>query len=79
MIGVVVFAFLFSAATLFVLSPSAGQAPLTSAFAGPAVVAVLVLAMYLFTSRFTNRAAAAFQREIHTLDSSGRGSDGPRC
>jgi hypothetical protein len=73
MIGVVAIAFLFSAIRLFVLSPNGGQVPFTNALAGPAVVAVLVLGMYLFTRRFTNRAAAAFQRTIDTLDSSWRG------
>jgi hypothetical protein len=73
MIGVVALAFLFGATRLFVLSPNGGQVPFTIALAGPAVVAALILGMYLFTRRFTNRAAAAFQREIDSLDSSWRG------
>ncbi len=75
MIGVVAIAFLFGATRLFVLSPNGGQVPFTIALAGPAVVAALILGMYLFTRRFTNRAAAAFQREIDALDSSWRGPD----
>jgi hypothetical protein len=67
MIGVVGFVFLLGAARL--LSPSAGPVSLTGALAGPAVVAVLALGIYLLTRRFTNRAAAAFQREIDALDS----------
>jgi hypothetical protein len=73
MVSVVACAFLLGAARLFVLSPNAGQVPLTNSFAGPAVIVVLVLGMYLFTRRVTNRAAAAFQREIDTLDSNSRG------
>jgi len=70
MIGIAALAFLIGAARLFVLPPNGGPVPLTTALAGPAVVAALVLGMYVFTRRFTDRAAAAFQREIDTLDSS---------
>jgi hypothetical protein len=72
MIGVVALAFLFGATGLFVPSPNGGQVPLV----GLAVVAALVVGMYVFTRRFTNRAAAAFQREIDTLDSRWRGPGG---
>jgi len=72
MIGVVGVALLLGAARL--LTPSAGPVSLTTVLVGPSVVAVLVLGMYLLTRRFTNRAAAAFQREIDALDSKLPGS-----
>jgi hypothetical protein len=45
---------------------------LTSVLVGPAVVAVLTLGLYLLTRRFTNRTAAALQREIDALDRDGQ-------
>jgi hypothetical protein len=50
------------------LAPSARPVSLTSVLVGPAVVAVLTLGLYLLTRRFTNRTAAALQREIDALD-----------
>ena len=72
MIGVVGVAVLLGAVRLF--SPSAGPVSLASVVVGPTVVALLALGMYLLTRRFTNRAAAAFQREIDALDSKAPGS-----
>ena len=71
-IGVVGVALLLGAIRL--LSPSAGPVSLASVLVGPVVVAMLALGMYLLTRRFTNRAAAAFQREIDALDSKLPGS-----
>jgi hypothetical protein len=67
MVGVVGCVFLLGAARLLV--PSAGPVPLASVLPGPTMVAVLALGVYLLTRTFTNRAAAAFQREIDALDS----------
>jgi hypothetical protein len=72
MIGVVGVAVLLGAVRFF--SPSAGPVSLASVLVGPTVVALLALGMYLLTRRFTNRAAAAFQREIDALDSKAPGS-----
>jgi len=71
-IGVVGVALLLGAIRL--LSPSAGPVSLASVLVGPVVVAMLALGMYLLTRKFTNRAAAAFQREIDALDSKLPGS-----
>ncbi len=70
MIAVVGLAVLFDVARLLI--PSARYVPRISALMDPTVVAALALTMYLFTRRLTNRAAAAFQREIDALDSGSR-------
>jgi hypothetical protein len=75
MIGIVGVALLLSAIRF--LSPSAGPVSLANVLVGPIVVAMLALGMYLLTRRLTNRAAAAFQREIDALDSKLPGS-GPK-
>jgi hypothetical protein len=72
-IGVIALAFILGA-TKFLLSPNAGPLPRLMAFVVPASMAVLLVATHYFTRRFTDRAAAAFQREIDTLDSTDPGS-----
>jgi hypothetical protein len=71
LIGVVGAAFLLGATRL---AAPPGPLSVTSVLAGPAAVAALALGLYLLTRRLTNRAAAAFQREIDALDSEPRGS-----
>ena len=63
--GTVTIVVLISLARLFASSGS--SSPLMDAFAGPLLVAGVAFAMYVFTRKFTNRAAAAFQRELDDL------------
>jgi hypothetical protein len=72
-LGTVVFSVLVGVA-VFLQSPKAGL-PLILALAVPVSVVVLVLGLHFFTRRFTDRAAAAFQREIDDLLSNGHDSD----
>jgi hypothetical protein len=60
-VGTVTIAVLVGLVRLFA---SNGTRPLMDAFAGPLLVAAVAFAMYLFTRKLTNRAAAAFQREL---------------
>jgi hypothetical protein len=61
-VGTVTIAVLISLVRLFASSGSTN--PLMDAFAGPLLVAGIAFAMYVFTRKLTNRAAAAFQREL---------------
>jgi len=61
-VGTVTIAVLISLVRLFASSGSTNA--LMDAFAGPLLVAGIAFAMYVFTRKLTNRAAAAFQREL---------------
>jgi hypothetical protein len=61
-VGPVTIAVLVGLVRLF--APHGSTKPLMDAFAGPLLVAALALAIYVFTRKLTNRAAAAFQREL---------------
>lgn len=69
-VGTVTIAVLVGLVRLFASSGS--RKPLMEAFAGPLLVAAVAFAMYVFTRKLTNRAAAAFERELE--DGSQRGS-----
>ncbi len=61
LVGTVTLAGFVGLARLFASGSS--TRPVTDAFAGPLLVAAVVCAMYVFTLKLTNRAAAAFERE----------------
>jgi hypothetical protein len=69
LVGTVTIAFVAGLVRLF--APHGGPDPLMSAFAGAFLVVAVACAMYAFTLKLTNRAAADFQRELDAMPRKG--------